>query len=88
MRGARRADATLGSGLDVTSNEWARLAEARNVRAGGEDPPCNPMPPHFRSSLSCSGRAPKYMKTESLTGRGGSASPKRTHLCRVPPTNN
>ena len=47
--GSRPADATLGSGLDVTSNEWVRFAKARTVRAGGADPPCNPMPLHFRN---------------------------------------
>ena len=57
--GSRPTDATPGSGLDVTSNEWARFAEARTVRAGGADPPCNPIPPHFRSSrhLAVSGHA-------------------------------
>ena len=57
MRGARPADAPLGSGVDVTSNEWVRFAESRHVRAGG---------------------APACMKTASLTGRGGSAAPRRT----------
>ena len=47
--GSRPADATPGSGLDVTSNEWARFAEARNVRASGADPPCDPMPRIFEA---------------------------------------
>jgi hypothetical protein len=38
----------------VHENEWARFAEARSVRAGGADTPCNPMPLHSQSRIKVS----------------------------------
>jgi len=54
----------------------------RPARAGTKKGLCHPavhaVSPQLPSSLSCPGRVPKYMTTGSLTGRGGSAAPRRT----------
>jgi hypothetical protein len=41
-----------GIQLDISSNAWARFAEARTVRAGGADPLRKLMPLHFHNRFS------------------------------------
>ena len=73
-----------GEGTQVHENReldwarWVRRAAADICALRRSAPTWAPAPSLFSEQPSCARRAPMHMKTESWTGRGGSAAPRRT----------